>query len=128
VNELRDRKKPIVYIMLDDAAMSYAPFLEAAKERVGKKYYGQVSLVWTRVSKVTPEIIVQLRCDYHGETYAVLEDLEQEYLYCAVPGSGKNLTVDRIEKVRSTPSPEALRRWGGWRGVCHPHRRCALRR
>lgn len=101
VNDLRDRKKPIVYIMLDDAPMSYKEFLEDAKERVGKKYYGQISLVWTRVSKVTSEIIETLRCDYQGQTYAVLEDLEQEYLYCAVPGPGKNLTV-RLRRPHAT--------------------------
>ena len=57
--------------------------------------------MWTRVSKVTPEIIEQLRCDYQGQTYAVLEDIEMEYLYCAVPGPGKNLTV-RYRRGRDT--------------------------
>jgi hypothetical protein len=109
VNDLRGRKKPIVYIMLDDAQMSYKDFLEDAKERVGKKYYGQISLVWTRVSKVTPEIIETLRCDYQGQTYAVLEDLEQEYLYCAVPSSGKNLTV-RLRHPLFAPLPSFRRR------------------
>ena len=54
VNDLRDRKKPIVYIMLDDAQMSYKEFLEDAKERVGKKYYGQISLVRALVPSASP--------------------------------------------------------------------------
>jgi len=44
-------------------------------------------------------VLDNLRCDYQGETYAVLEDIENEYLYCAMPSPGRNLTVARMHKL-----------------------------
>ena len=40
-----------------------------------------------------------LRCESQGKTFAIIDDLENEYRYCINPGEGKNLTVSRIEKT-----------------------------
>jgi len=99
--EFRQRQKPMLYVMLgeEEEAEAQRGFLQQLKETTAKKYWGTVSFVWTHVKLVKDDIMQHLRCDYTGQTYAVLEDFVNEYMYCATPDRDSNLTVSRLEKL-----------------------------